>query len=90
MDRDFQYQPLATYRVTPHDLSNGGAGRLCAGLLYLYRHGILQTSPLGVLRGDTLYLIDTEIVIGKLTGASLTLTRTQAVFTLKLAESSQE
>lgn len=86
MERSFQYQALATYNVVPQDMVNGGAGRLCTGLLYLCRHGKLQDTPLGEFRGATLYLIDTDIVIGTLTGAVLTLTRTRATFTLEIVD----
>jgi hypothetical protein len=84
MKAHFVYQALATYDVTPRDVNNGGAGKLRAGLLYLYRHGNLQSTPLGEIRGSTLYLMDTAIVIGNLDGDLLTLSRTLAQFTLEI------
>lgn len=84
MDGHFQYQASATYSVVPQDSASGGAGRLCAGVLYVCRHGALQETPLGELRGGTLYLVDSDIVIGTLTGALLILTRTRATFTLEI------
>ncbi|HJE69628.1 MULTISPECIES: hypothetical protein [Pseudomonas] len=81
----FQFDPLATYDVLPHEPGIAGTSRLIAGYLFVSRNGILDTvRAMGEMREQVLYLINTTIAIGHLQTDQLVLERTGAIFTLSL------
>ena len=87
MDGPFLFDPDATYMVISNDDKAAPASLLVAGKLFLFRHGKLDLErAIGDIREGTLYLSDTEIVIGSLLGNCLTLHRTKATFLIVIHE----
>lgn len=79
----FSFDPRATYDLISLDTETDVTSQIVAGSLFIARHGKLdQVRAWGEIRDQTLFLVGTSIVIGQLLGAVLTLTRTQARFTL--------
>lgn len=83
MNLPYSFDPEAAYDLVPLEGDLGLTSRIIVGSLFIARRGTLdQVRAWDEIREQTPYLTGTPIVIGRLLGAILTLTRTQATFKL--------